>query len=258
MAQRCIPARRAAGRSGDPYHGPGAAKPWIVRRAGRELRGPLATIIFDFDSTLVGCESLEEIARHQLKGDENRARQYQELTNAGMAGTMTFNESLRARLEIARPHRSALVRFGQQAPHPWTAGVPDLVGQLMSAGHEVWIVSGAPIEVLIAAGAQLGIPPERIRGVRLKWSATGEFEGVDPDDPFSHSKVLGVSGLEQSWPSPRIMVGDGATDRALYDHGLVNFFIPFTAHVRRPEVLGDGVPEANSVQRLEELIGSYL
>ena len=218
----------------------------------------MPTLIFDFDSTLVCCESLEEIAQEQLRDDAERAARYHDLTARGMAGNVSFHESLRDRLAIARPHRRNLADFASQLPRFWTAGMPALIQELTSAGHDIWIVSGAPVEVLFEGGAILGVPRERIRGVRLRWSMSGECEGIDPADAFSRSKVEGLAGLAETWQRPRVMIGDGATDRAVYESGLVDFFIPFTAHIRRPEVLVDGMPEAGSTERLRELIESYV
>ena len=222
------------------------------------IRILLATLVFDFDSTLIRCETLEELVADQLAGQPEQAERYREMTARGMAGGWSFHESLVRRLSLAAPDLRQAEAFGAGASRLWTAGVPELVADLLSEGHHVWIVSGAPVEVLLAAGRHLGIEADRIRGVRLAWGAEGRGASVDPDDPFSHSKVEGLAHETESWPRPRIMVGDGRTDRAVYEAGLVDAFIPFTVHVRRTEILSDDTPEANSVERLRELIEHYL
>lgn len=218
----------------------------------------MATVVFDFDSTLVGCESLEEIVAEALATDPSTAERYRRITEEGMSGGWSFHDSLRARLELAAPTLDRVRTFGAGAGAHWTEGMPELVRELHDGGHQVWIVSGAPIEVLLAAGAGLSIAPSRIRGVRLRWDASGAFVSVDPADPFSISKVEGLAGATESWPRPRIMVGDGRTDRAVFEGGLVDVFIPFTLHVRRTEILSDDIPEARTVAELREILTTHL
>lgn len=217
----------------------------------------MATLIFDFDSTLVTCETLEELVAGQLEGDPSRADRYRAMTEAGMSGGWTFAESLAARLSIAAPGLADIEAFTARLEEVWTEGMPDLVRKLHRRGHEVWIVSGAPLEVVRAAGARLGVPRDRVRGVRLLWDPKGRFLSVDPGDPFARSKVEGLAGLAGAWERPRLMIGDGLTDRAVYDQGLVDHFIPFTAHVRREIILRGDIQEARSTSELETLIESH-
>lgn len=217
----------------------------------------LATIAFDFDSTLVRCETLEVLVAPQLEGNQEKAEEYRRITEAGMSGGWTFAESLQARLAVAAPSRPDLDAFTARLDAWWTPGMPELVRTLVGEGEEVWIVSGAPAEVIVAAGAALGVPAHQTRGVRLIWEADGGYRGIDPEDPFSRSKVEGLTGLTDVWARPRIMVGDGLTDRAVFDEGLVDHFIPFTGHVRRDVVVGGGIAEAVSAAEVMHLIHSY-
>jgi len=218
----------------------------------------VATIIFDFDSTLIRCESLEEIVRPSLADDPEARHEYEEMTKKGMEGSWTFYESLVRRLAVAAPLRSELVQFADRVAKLWSPGIPELVAALHQKDHQVWIISGGFREALVPAGSQLGIPSERVLGVQLLWDNSGVFSGVDPLDPFSQSKVAGVRSVRPDWRHPTIMVGDGMTDRALYDVGLVDHFVPFTAWARRPDVIPEGVPEADSVEALATLLDNYL
>lgn len=217
----------------------------------------MATIVFDFDSTLVRCETLEVLVAPQLRGDEAKAEAYRRITEAGMSGGRSFAESLQARLAVAAPTRQQLKAFSNDLEDLWTRGMPELVQVLMDEAHEIWIVSGAPAEVVMDAGAALGIPASQTRGVGLTWEPDGRFRSVDPEDPFSRSKVEGLKGLTDPWTRPRIMVGDGLTDRAVFDEGLVDRFIPFTGHVRREVVVRGEIPEASSAADVLNLIRTY-
>lgn len=59
--------------------------------------------VFDFDSTFVQVEALEELAEITLKGDKNREKaleQIKQLTDQGIEGQISFTDGLRKRLAI--------------------------------------------------------------------------------------------------------------------------------------------------------------
>ena len=218
----------------------------------------MATVLFDFDSTLIQIESLEKIVERHLDADPIVRDRYAEITNQGMSGGWTFTESLSTRLDLVPLMREDAVAFGRRAPEYWTEGLPELIETLHQADHEVWLISGAMVEALREAATHLAIPPTRVLGVQLDWSGPEGRGAVDLGDPFSESKVAGVHALRPEWPRPAVMVGDGFTDRALFDAGLVEYFVPFTANVRRPSAIPEGVPEASSAMELSRLLDQYL
>ena len=72
---------------------------------------PETTLIFDFDSTIVAAEGLDEIARIALVDDPDREAKVlviEGITRDGMEGRIGIDESLRRRLAmltITRAHR---------------------------------------------------------------------------------------------------------------------------------------------------------
>ena len=217
-------------------------------------------VIFDFDSTIIRCESLEEILRPRLEGDSAKMAQIEEITRLGMEGAIDFKESLSRRLALAQPNLSDLERFGREGT-PWlTSGMEGLIASLHRRGLEVWIVSGGLREAIVPVAAHLGIPAERVLAVRLQWRTDGSFAGIDPGDRFSVSKVDGCRAFFGPTDRPRpirIGVGDGMTDFALFDAGLVDCFIAYTEHVRRPAVVATGQPEASDTNELARLLEEY-
>ena len=217
----------------------------------------MATVIFDFDSTLITCESLEHVLESK-KLDEKAMQQIREITNQGMSGAISFLSSLERRLRVVLLRRQDFVEFGQRAVELITPGMRELVAELQQRSTDVWIVSGAAREAMLPVGKALGIPLERLLGVDLLWDADGCYAGIDADKPLNRSKWEGAQLVASLWTAPTISVGDGITDFALYEHGLVQHFIAFTQNVRRQAVLDKRVPEARTVaalrQQLQELI----
>ena len=192
------------------------------------------TVVFDFDSTLISCESLDELLSELLVDRPEDAARVRAITIEGMEGHISYCESLTRRLAIARPTREQVEAFGARAVAFLTPGMDALVARL---GDAAWIVSGALEEAVWPAAERLGIPRERVMASSL-----------DRECLEKHELVATVA---VDWSAPRIAVGDGMSDYALLREGLVDHFIAFTAHVRREAVVATGAPEAHSVSELE-------
>ena len=217
----------------------------------------MATVIFDFDSTLTSCESLEVILSKKNLTDA-MMQQIMETTNQGMSGTMPFLTSLQKRMHLAPLSRQDFIDFGVEAVKYLTPGIKDLIQDLKKQLIDVWIISGTAREALLPVGKELQIPQENILGVELIWSPSGDYQGIDTSKPMSHSKWEGAQSVAPQWTNPKIAVGDGITDYALYEHKLVDHFIAFTQHVRRQAVLDKGVLEAHSIEELRQQLNRII
>jgi len=216
------------------------------------------TVILDFDSTLVACESLEEILRPRLVGRPDLVREVRAITERGMAGEIPFAESLGRRLAIAQPTRADVRRFAASAHRSLTPGMAALVADLHRRRIGVSIVSGALREAILPVAGRLGVPARRVHGVRARWGRDGRFLALRADDPFVVGKAEGVVRIAPRWRRPRIGVGDGATDLALLRRGAVDHFVAFTEHARRKAVLVPGVSEAKNVAALRRILEELL
>ncbi len=218
----------------------------------------MATVIFDFDSTLVSCESLEWILKEQLEGRPEIKEQIHEITQEGLNGTIPFSESLAKRLELAQPHRDNVVAFGHKALEMITVGMPELLEKLRSAGNDVWVVSGGLYESLLPVCGRLGIDEEHVMAVKLLWSSQGDFLGIDPNDALSRSKAEGVASASPGWSRPRIIVGDAMSDYRVYEQGIVDEFVLYTEHIECSDIAAFGVKKSKNVEELEEVLDAVI
>lgn len=218
----------------------------------------MASLILDFDSTLVTCESLDEILARALVGKPAVVARIRQITSAGMEGRIPFAESLKQRLALATPKLADVLAFGEEMRRLVTPGMDGLVQRFHDQGDEVWVVSSAIRESMLPVGRLLAIPEERILGATFLWDDDGTCLGVDEGDPFCVSKAEGVRELAEAWSPPRIGVGDGMSDYALYEERLVDHFIAFTKIARRLPLVETGVPEARDVARLTQLLAELL
>ena len=218
----------------------------------------MATFIFDFDSTLLNCESLEKLLKPTLERDSKTKELFISLTEQGMNGEISFEDSLKKRLELAHPHWKEIEHFVSQSDSYWTHGMKPLLKELSKA-HSVWILTGG-LEVLVKKMCQGLLPLQHIFGVKAEWDHTGAFIGIDPSNPFSKSKLIGAKTILSQWPPPTLLIGDSMADYALYEEGLVDHFIAYTEHIKRDKLIDKASHIANNVteliQRIECLLSS--
>lgn len=216
----------------------------------------MATLFFDFDSTLVSIETLDQLLSEQL--DPQTAAQVEAITRQGMNGEIPFVESLEKRLAIAKPTLQQLRAFGEKAIAYIAPGMPELI-QRLQKNHRCLIASGGFTDIILPVAQALGIETSDVHAVTARWSKTGEFEGLQPNNPFCESKLAGLRRLEKQWELPTICVGDGMTDYALYQAKLVDYFIAYTEFQKRDFVNKYQPPCAAHVgelsQHIDEILG---
>jgi len=217
----------------------------------------MATIVFDFDSTLIPVESLEEVLRSGVGTDADAIQRVEAITRRGMEGELDFRASLEARLAIASPTRAAALSTGEQLAAQLTPGAAECVAALRVEGHEIRIVSGGLRAVILPSARALGLSDADVHAVTVQWNDDGSFAGF-VEDGFIDSKVEGLRRLDPDWSRPVIAVGDGATDRALATSGLADGFLAFTGHIRRDFVDAHDVPSVESMRDLSDRLTSLI
>ncbi|MHC4959132.1 MAG: HAD-IB family phosphatase [Planctomycetota bacterium] len=200
-------------------------------------------VLFDFDSTLIDCESLDEMLSELLQDRPDDAARVREFTDAGMEGRIPFGVALAERLAIAKPTLAQVTEFGTRAIGHLTPGIDEVVRGL---GDSAWIVSGGLEDALLPVAGHLGIPRERVLGTEVAWAPDGTLASA-----IGVEKPARVALAASDWPHPRVAIGDGMSDYALFERGVVDHFIAFTQHVRRDPVVATGAREARTVRELE-------
>ena len=216
-----------------------------------EAISPKATVIFDFDSTLIQDESLEMILANKLEYAPEKVTQISDITEKGMNGEMGFFESLTQRMEIALPHRNDIQNFARNhCPSSFSNGIAELIKALHKNNVDVWILSGGFEDVIQPFANYLNIPPEKVHAVQIHWYQDGYFKGLNKANSFAISKLAGAVELHKQWQSPTVIVGDGFTDYMLHKEGLVDHFIAYTEHASREKVNKVAKHSAASAQEL--------
>jgi phosphoserine phosphatase len=187
------------------------------------------TVIFDCDSTLSAIEGIEELA-------VGHRAEVERLTELAMLGSVSLESVYGRRLELIKPSKKALDRIGKLYIDRMVPGAPEVVRTLMAEGVRVFILSGGLLPAVRALGLHLGVPPQNIDAVDIRFDSAGAYAGFDA------ASVLTRSGGKRRWIEARtdlvppvLLVGDGATD--LEAKPVIDRFAAFTGVVRRQPVV---------------------
>lgn len=196
--------------------------------------------VIDFDSTFTQVEALDVLGEISLANHEEREKRLKklaDLTNSGMAGDLSFRESLIQRLELLNAREDHL---------------PELINRLKSKvstsfirnkeffteNHEnVYIISNGFKEFIAPIVKEFGIREENVFANTFIFDEEGKVAGFDEDNVLSsnNGKVEMLKSMDLQ--GDVYVIGDGYTDYEIKAAGLANKFYAFTENVERGNVL---------------------
>ncbi|QQS43757.1 HAD-IB family phosphatase [Candidatus Roizmanbacteria bacterium] len=214
-------------------------------------------VIFDFDGTIVGPESLPLLASVVLDGNPDRediVAEIERITQMGMNNEIPFEESLARRLQLMRPHREHIA----QATDILRQSVsPSLVRQrdfIRSHQNEFFVVSGGFMEIIVPIVDEIGFKEDHVFANTFLFDGEGFVTGCDTENPLSRSggkaeliKGLGLEGQ-------KIMIGDGYSDYEVFLKGAVDGIIISTEFVPPREFVNGTVPQARSFDEITAVL----
>lgn len=221
----------------------------------------MINFIFDFDSTLVKTESLNDIINLSLNNDKEKMEEIDNITKMGMEGIITFKESLERRLNLSIITKNMIENITNKITKDITDGMLEFIFKLKQYKNvNIFIVSGGFTEMIIPTANILGIPDKNIFANKFI---------------LSNEKVIGVEDsllLQQSgkahlikWAKENkimtgttIMIGDGYTDLETFLEGAVDYHIYFAGVINRDNVKNKSNLIANNIQELEKLCIDFI
>lgn len=207
-------------------------------------------VFFDCDSTLSTIEGIDELARQK-----GQLQSVKKLTDAAMEGEVHLQSIYDRRLQLLCPTRAEIRQLEQ---HYRRTLVPDaalVIRALQSLGKELFIVSGGLLSAIRPFGHWLGIPPQNIKAVDVRynslsgqwwdyqqdrWGQRPDVEYMDPEEtPLiqSHGKAGVITALRQGHQGQAMLIGDGVSDLAA--RPAVELFVGFGGVVARQRVAAE-------------------
>src|SRR3989344_2986107 len=114
--------------------------------------GKFKNIVFDFDSTLVKIEGLDEIARCQGK-----LADIEQITNAGMDGALPFSKSLRTRFDQLAPNIKDIDFLIDAYERALVPGAAEVIAKFQENGANIFISTGGIKAAVLPVAKDLGI-----------------------------------------------------------------------------------------------------
>lgn len=206
--------------------------------------------IIDFDSTFTKVEALDILAEISLDGQtykQESINRIKEVTDLGMAGQLSFRESLEERvklLEASKEHLPKLIeKLSKQVSKSFQRN-KDFISKYKDM---IYIMSNGFKDFIIPIVEPYGIHPEHVFANDFTYSEAGEITGFDKSNLLSENdgkpnqiRALNLSGEV-------FVLGDGYTDYEIKKAGLAHKFYAFTENVRRERVLENADHEAPSL-----------
>jgi phosphoserine phosphatase len=206
---------------------------------------PYHHVFFDCDSTLTSVEGIDVLAESAGKG-----WRVEVLTRAAMDGELDLEEVYSKRLQAVRPTRKQVRAIRQKYKQNVVEDAAAVIAALQALGHQVYIISGGLAEPVREFGLFLGVDPDHIRAVDLRYNAlsgrwwenrqeVGEAETsyLQFDEgalTLSDGKAEIVRELIGNQPGRSLLIGDGHSD--LLAGRAVDLFVGFGGVVSRESV----------------------
>ncbi|MFK6999734.1 phosphoglycerate dehydrogenase [Flavobacterium oreochromis] len=198
------------------------------------------TFIFDFDSTFIQVEALDELSVI-VHGKTNAAQKIlsaiQEITNLGMEGKITLKESLFKRIQLLQAHRDHLEELIKELKGKISTSVIRNKNFFKLHKEEVYIISNGFKEIIVPIVQEFGIKPQNVLANTFEFDHQGKIVGFDQKDELCENKGKALKIQSLNFEGEVIMIGDGYTDYETLQYGVVSKFYAFTENVRRQVVL---------------------
>lgn len=212
-----------------------------------------ASVILDVDSTLSRVEGIEWLAA--LRGPDV-LRDIRAVTERAMQGTIPLGAIFAERLARIHPTRGEVEALGRAYVEGMTPGATELCRRLRDGGVRGVIVSGGLREAILPLAGALGVPPEDVHAVGIRFDERGEYVSFDESSPLARNggKPEVVRALDLA--HPRLAIGDGSTDLELRttEPPAVDTFVAFTGVATRAPVVAAADQVVGSLTDLLDIV----
>jgi D-3-phosphoglycerate dehydrogenase len=197
------------------------------------------TIIFDFDSTFVKCETLDSLVKiiyHDSPDLDKITREIESATHASMSGMLSIHEALVSRvkaLQIEKQHVLALIdHLKQQVSESFLKNRAFIEAN----ASDIFVFSGGFSEVIIPVVADFNIPADQVFANRFVYDAN-KVIGIEEDCPLAHNfgKAKQLDALNRS--GLVYILGDGATDAEMKTAGEHVKFYLYAENILRENLI---------------------
>lgn len=201
---------------------------------------PQTNIIIDFDSTFASVEALEEIAEIVLKGRKDKAailNKIKTITNLGVDGKITFNESLSRRMQLLRMNKKDLEKLVRRLKRKISKSFSRNKAFFKKYEGNIYIISNGFKDFIDPVVADYGIDSDHVMANTFIYDEHGWVTGFDETNLLAHSKGKSRTLKNLDLPGESYVIGDSYTDYEMKEAGIAHKFFAFTENVLRENIL---------------------
>lgn len=220
------------------------------------MDGNKINFIFDFDSTIVKTESLNDILTLSLGNNQEKIKQLQEITQLSMNGKLSFKESLDKRLTLSVINKNMIDIITNKTLNEITDNMENLIKIILKNNNtEIFIVSGGFVEIIEPVADKLNIKLKNIYANKFIFNNDNVI-GVEENlllQEAGKAKVIQKLKNDKIIIGKTIMIGDGYTDLETYLTNTVDKYICFSGVVVRKSVIEKSNLIANNIKELIDI-----
>ena len=196
--------------------------------------------IIDFDSTFTKVEALDVLGEISLMGRPDRddvLHRIKTITDRGMAGELSFTESLTLRLGLLKAHRDQLPALVETLMGKISDSFQRNKAFLTENADHIYIISNGFREFIVPIVTSLGIHDDHVFANTFLYDESGAITGFDSKNPLSANGGKSQVIRQLNLAGEVYVIGDGYTDYEIRAAGLANRFYAFTENVMRQSVV---------------------
>jgi len=203
-----------------------------------------AKLLIDFDSTFIKLEGLDELAKLVSStggSNSDTIEQIEKLTQLGMEGKISFEESLSRRIKMLEFKQADLAELITLLRANISDSVLRNQSKFLQHAENIYILSGGFEDFIIPIVESFGISSQHVIANKFIFDSRGVCRGYEPDRLTAQSggKLRAAKELAQTGritASKTIAVGDGYTDLEIKLGGGADKFIAFSENTSRASV----------------------
>ena len=199
-----------------------------------------SNIVIDFDSTFMKVEALEELAEIVLKDADNKDEivdQIKAITNLGVDGKITFNQSLKRRMALLRANREHLEKLVRRLRRKVSTSFSRNKAFFKKFEGRIFIISNGFKDFIDPIVKPYGIDSDHVLGNTFIYDDKGWITGFDEENPLAHSKGKSRRLKALNLEGEIMVIGDAYTDFEMVEAGIAHKFYAFTENVLRENIL---------------------
>ena len=199
---------------------------------------PNFSLILDFDSTIINTESIDclsKIVLNRTDIDTQIQKKINEITNKGMNGEITFENSLNQRLSLLKINKNHIKALSLEVSKNFDDTFINNLVFFESIIDNVYIVSSGFKEVIEFAFKSISNKRWNIFANDLDYR-NNHLVTINKSNPLSKNlgKVKLIKSMNLS--GNVIVVGDGYTDYEIRKHNQANIFLCYIRNINRKKV----------------------